>query len=337
MQQHTGLPLAVSMGEPAGIGGEIALLAWARRSADARAFFLIDDPDRLRRLVGRLGWTSPVEEISTPGEAAACFGHALPVLAVGPAVRAEPGRLDETNAAAVVASIERGVALVQGRQAAALVTLPIQKSVLYRTGFCHPGHTEFLAALAGVGRTVMMLAAEELRVIPVTVHIPLADVPAALTREAVVETGLIAARALQRDFGIARPRLAVAGLNPHAGEGGSMGREEIDILRPAFDALGREGVDVRGPLSADTLFHAAAREGYDAVLCMYHDQALIPIKTLAMDRAVNVTLGLPFVRTSPDHGTALDIAGRGIADPASFVAALRLAAAMAERRQEAVA
>jgi 4-hydroxythreonine-4-phosphate dehydrogenase len=247
-----------------------------------------------------------------------------------------PGQPARENAAAVVDSIKQAVGLVQAGKAAAVVTNPIHKQTLYDGGFRFPGHTEYLADLAGGGITpVMMLACPGLRVVPVTVHLPLARVPAALTTAAIVHAGKITAAALRDDFAIARPRLAVAGLNPHAGEGGALGSEEIDIIAPAIDALRAAGIDVASPAPADTLFHPQARAGFDAALCMYHDQALIPLKTIDFDHGVNITLGLPFVRTSPDHGTAFDIAGTGRASPASLLAAITTASAMATARATA--
>jgi 4-hydroxythreonine-4-phosphate dehydrogenase len=262
-----------------------------------------------------------------PEEAASAFATALPVMPLGIPVAARPGEPDPASAAATVRSIETAVALVRAGRARAVVTNPIAKHVLYEAGFRHPGHTEFLAALAGdpPPHPVMMLWSEGLAVVPVTVHIPLSEVPRRLTTDLIVETGRIVARDLRARFGVASPRLALAGLNPHAGESGTMGSEDEAVVRPAVERLNAEGIAARGPVPADTLFHARARAGYDAVLAMYHDQALIPIKTIAFDDAVNVTLGLPFVRTSPDHGTAFDIAGRGIARPDSLMAALRLA------------
>jgi 4-hydroxythreonine-4-phosphate dehydrogenase len=325
-------PLALTMGEPAGIGGEITLAAWTRR-ADLPPFFVIDDPERLQGLAASLGLSVPVRAIADPAESCGLFASALPVLPCPLAAPAAPARPDPANAPAVIQSIRQAVALVQDGQAAAVVTNPINKAVLLAAGFRHPGHTEFLAELAGPGaRSVMMLACPELRVVPVTVHVALAAAIAELTSARIVEAGTVTATALRRMFGIPRPRLAVAGLNPHAGEGGAMGREDIEIVEPAVRALRNLGIEVLGPLPADTMFHAAARARYDAALCMYHDQALIPIKTIDFAGGVNVTLGLPFVRTSPDHGTAFDIAGRGIADPASLIAALRLAHQMAERQ-----
>jgi len=245
------------------------------------------------------------------------------------------GRLDPASAPAVLESIERAVSLTRQGRAAAVVTNPVHKANLYAAGFAFPGHTEYLAHLAGVRRVVMMLASPELRVVPVTVHVPLRRVPELLTGELIEATALVVEEALRRDFGIARPRLAVAGLNPHAGEGGTLGEEDGRVIAPAVARLRERGLDVRGPLPADTMFHAEARRGYDAALCMYHDQALIPLKALDFDRGVNVTLGLPFVRTSPDHGTALDIAGRGVARPDSLVAAIATAAELSGRRAAA--
>ncbi|MBK3734211.1 4-hydroxythreonine-4-phosphate dehydrogenase PdxA [Azospirillum brasilense] len=336
-------PLALTMGEPAGIGGEIALKAWADARAKAGAaradgavppFVLLDDPARLEALAARLGLPVPVRAVGSMAEGAALFGAALPVLPQPLAVPVTPGRPDPANGAAVIASIDRAVELVLRGEAAAVVTNPIQKSALYAAGFRHPGHTEYLAHLAGLTEEpVMMLAAQDLRVVPVTIHVSVRDAVPLVTREAILHAGRVTAAALVRDFGIARPRLAVAALNPHAGEGGAMGREEIDVIAPAVADLRAEGIDAGGPKPADTLFHAAARRGYDAALCMYHDQALIPLKTIDFDTGVNITLGLPFVRTSPDHGTALDIAGTGKAGASSLIAALATAEAMAARRR----
>lgn len=324
-----GRSVALTMGDPAGIGGEIAFGAWRSRRV-SRPFFLIDDPERLRRLSRDV----PVEPIGEASDAAAVFDQALPVLPLGGAVQARPGKPERNHAEWVLASIRAGVELAMNGQAAALVTNPINKKALYDgAGFAFPGHTEYLGHLANVPRTVMLLAGPSLKVVPVTIHIPLRDVPAALSRSQIVETARLSHAALARDFGIDRPRLAVCGLNPHAGEGGAMGREEIETIAPAIEELRAEGIDVTGPHPADTLFHAAARKRYDVALAMYHDQGLIPLKALDFDRGVNVTLGLPFVRTSPDHGTAYDIAGTGRADPTSLIEALNLAAQMAERRE----
>ncbi|HEV2334455.1 MAG TPA: 4-hydroxythreonine-4-phosphate dehydrogenase PdxA [Stellaceae bacterium] len=331
------LPLALTMGEPAGIGGEIALQAWLRRSVGVPPFYLIDDPGRLAALAGRLGWSVPIRRLADPRDAARdtseIFTEALPVLQVGAAPRALPGRPDPFDAGLVTGAIEAAVAAVQAGQAAAIVTNPINKDALYRAGFRHPGHTEYLAELAGASASaVMMLAGAELRVVPVTIHLALRRAIDELTGAAIVHAGRVTHQALVRDFGIARPVIAVAGLNPHAGEGGALGREDIETITPAIAKLRAADIDARGPFAADTMFHAAARCGYDAALCMYHDQALIPVKTIDFDGTVNVTLGLPFIRTSPDHGTAFDIAGKGTARPDSLIAALRLAAAMAARR-----
>lgn len=329
------LPLALTMGEPAGIGGDITLKAWAaRHEAGLPPFVVLDDPARLVALAAKLGLAVPVQAVSSPEEAVALFDSALPVLPVGLGTAVIAGKPDPANGAAVIASIDQAVALVQGGQAAAVVTNPIQKSSLYAAGFRHPGHTEYLAHLAGLAdEPIMMLAAADLRVVPVTIHVSVRDAVNQLTTDAIVHAGRVTAASLARDFGIERPRLAVAGLNPHAGEGGAMGREEIDIIEPAIAILRADDIDVSGPRPPDTMFHAAARRGYDAALCMYHDQALIPVKTVDFDGGVNITLGLPFVRTSPDHGTALDIAGTGAANATSLIAALKTADRMARNRR----
>ncbi|MBW6396822.1 4-hydroxythreonine-4-phosphate dehydrogenase PdxA [Roseomonas sp. HJA6] len=318
-------PLALTMGEPAGIGAEIAAGAWFALRASGPAFFLIDDATR--------PFGVPVQAIAAPEEAAAVFPHALPVLHRPLPHQPVPGKPDPANAAAVIASITEAVELTKAGRAGGVVTNPIQKSVLTAAGFRHPGHTEYLGEIAGTGvPPVMMLASDDLRVVPVTVHEALAKAIARLTPDMIVETARITARALREDFGIARPRLAIAGLNPHAGEAGTMGREDIEIVAPAVAALQAEGIAARGPMPPDTMFTALARPSYDAAICLYHDQALIPIKTLDMAGGVNVTLGLSIVRTSPDHGTALDIAGTGKASPSSLLAAMRMAAVMAARR-----
>ncbi len=315
--------LALTMGDPAGIGGELTVSAWRALRHTGPAFTAIDDP---ARLVG-----VPVRAVETLAEAVAVFPEALPVLPLALAAAVVPGRPDPANAAATIASIERAVHLARVGEAAAVVTNPISKAVLYAAGFPHPGHTEFLGALTQCAHPVMMLANDFLRVVPVTVHVSLRAALDSLTTTAIVATARIAAAALRGQFGIPAPRLAVAGLNPHAGEGGAMGDEEARLIAPAIAALRDEGIAVTGPHPPDTMFTPAARAGYDAAVCMYHDQALIPLKTLDMASGVNVTLGLPIIRTSPDHGTAFDIAGRGIADPASLIAALRLAATLAGR------
>jgi len=324
-------PLALTLGEPAGIGPDITLSAWRRRAElDLSPFYLIGDPRFIERRAAMLGFDVPVAVVD-PSAAAAVFATALPVVLLDTAVTAEPGRPDASSAKAAIEAIRRAVRYALDGKAGAVVTNPVAKAVLYRSGFAEPGHTEFLAKLAeeitGVAvRPVMMLWSPELAVVPITIHLPLSEVPGRLTTDLVVETGRIVARDLVTRFGIARPRLAVAGLNPHAGEEGALGGEDLAVIAPAVARLRAEGIDARGPIPADSMFHASARAGYDAALCMYHDQALIPIKTLAFDHAVNVTLGLPFVRTSPDHGTAFDIAGSGRADPTSLIAALKLAA-----------
>jgi 4-hydroxythreonine-4-phosphate dehydrogenase len=332
-------PLALTLGEPAGIGPDLAVAVWRRRvELDLPRFYLIADPDFIRRRAERLNLEVPIATV-TPAAAAAAFPSALPVVDLDVAVSAEPGRPDRSSAPAAIASLRRAVADVLSGAAAAVVTSPVAKNVLYSWGFAEPGQTEFLATLAQETtgkwqRPVMMLWSPELAVVPVTIHLPLREIFAHLSTELVIETGRIVARDLAGRFRIPRPRLAVAGLNPHAGEEGTLGEEDRAIVAPAVARLKADGIDVRGPLPADSLFHRRARASYDAALCMYHDQALIPIKTLAFDHAVNVTLGLPFVRTSPDHGTAFDIAGTGTADATSLVAALRLAArlAMADNR-----
>ena len=332
------LPLALTLGEPAGIGPDITLAAWRRRAElGLPPFYLLADPAFIARRVQRIAPDTPLAVVE-PAAAAAAFATALPIVDIAVPVSAEPGRPDQSSAPAALAAIRRAVADVHAGAAAAIVTNPVAKNVLYRSGFPEPGHTEYLGKLAeqatGVAvRPVMMLWSPELAVVPVTIHLALKDVVARLSESLVVETGRIVARDLRERFGIARPRLAIAGLNPHAGEDGALGDEDLTVVRPAVDRLKAEGIDARGPLPADSLFHQAARASYDVALAMYHDQALIPIKTLAFDHAVNVTLGLPFVRTSPDHGTAFDIAGTGRADPTSLIAALQLAAQLSSRAQ----
>lgn len=322
--------LALTVGDPSGVGPDLALVAWQLRRARAiPAFALVADPDMIARRAAHLGMRLTVTATSWE-KAERVFAHALPVIPLDQALAGVPGAPDPADAPGVIASIEMAVAAVRAGKARAVVTSPIGKKTLYDAGFAYPGLTEFLGALAetfapGPHVPVMMLAGPELRTVPVTVHIPLSEVPKQLTAERIVTVGRIVARDLASRFGIAAPRLAVAGLNPHAGEGGAMGREDLDILTPAIATLRAEGIDASGPFPADTLFHPARRASYDAVLGMYHDQALIPVKTIAFDETVNVTLGLPFVRTSPDHGTALDIAGTGHARPDSLIAAVMLA------------
>jgi 4-hydroxythreonine-4-phosphate dehydrogenase len=326
-------PLALTMGDPAGIGGELALKAWLGRRTGVPPFFVIDDAERLSALAARLGLAVPVRRINGADGVRDGFARALPVLDRPLRHPAEAGRPDPRNGAAVIAAIETAVACVRAGEAAAIVTNPVHKKILYDTGFGFPGHTEFLAALAGPGvRPVMMLACPSLRVVPVSVHVSLRRAIDTITTEDIIETASIAWSALRRDFGIDRPRLAIAGLNPHAGESGEMGEEERTIIGPAVERLRGQGIEVSGPLPPDTLFTPRARSGYDAAICMYHDQALIPLKALDFDGGVNVTLGLPFVRTSPDHGTAFDIAGTGRASEASLVSALRLARDLARTR-----
>ena len=332
-------PVAVTMGEPAGIGGELTLKAWLARHAvpEATSFFAIDDPQHLGATARRLGVDVPIRPIAAPAEAAAIFRNALPVLPQPLAVACEPGRPDARNAQPAIDSITRAARFARDGAAAALVTNPVQKKVLQDGGFRHPGHTEYLAELGGEdgkpASVVMMLACSALRVVPVTIHVSLRRALELLSADLIVEAARVTVAGLRRDLSLAAPRLAVAGLNPHAGEDGTMGDEELRIVKPAIARLRAEGVDVRGPLPPDTMFHAQARATYDVALCMYHDQALIPIKTIDFSGGVNVTLGLPFIRTSPDHGTALDIAGTGRADPTSFLAALDMAADMARRRR----
>jgi 4-hydroxythreonine-4-phosphate dehydrogenase len=332
------LPIAVTMGEPAGIGPDVALMAFAHRANRSLPLFaVIADPGLLEQRARELKVPIVIERIDAIDDAVTCAVHTLPVLPVALSVPTVAGRPDPRNAAAVLGAIELATGLALAHRAAAVVTNPIAKKILYEAGFTHTGHTEFLGTLAerATGRPttpVMMLASDELRVVPATVHIPLRDVPAALSTERIVEVGQITAEALRRDFALPSSRIAIAGLNPHAGEGGTIGREDEEMVRPAVHALRAHGVDASGPHSADTLFHAAARKLYDAAIAMYHDQALIPLKTLAFDTGVNVTLGLPFVRTSPDHGTAFGIAGTGQASPESFIAALKLADRLARNR-----
>lgn len=335
-------PLAVTMGDPAGVGGEVLLQAWSRAVAERLpTFAVIDDADRLEALAQTLGLNVPVAKIDDFSEAPVLFPRALPVLHRPLPVWPKPGRPDARAASRVIGAIDEAIELYLSGAAGGIVTNPIHKETLYRAGFTAPGHTEYLAERIAAARgepeahSVMMLACPALKVIPVTVHLALSDALSALTQEMIVRAGLITARALQTDFGLSTPRLAVAALNPHAGEGGMLGREEIDIIAPACERLRAEGVTVSGPLPADTLFHEAARPRSDAVLCMYHDQALIPLKTIDFARGVNVTLGLPVVRTSPDHGTAFDIAGKGIASAESLIESIRLAGDIARRRRHA--
>jgi 4-hydroxythreonine-4-phosphate dehydrogenase len=321
------MTIAISCGEPAGIGPEIAAKAWAALRTELSMLW-IGDPRHLPA-------GTPVRIINDAAEVTGPSPDALPVLARDFGPDLVPGRPDPVHAKGVVQTIRTAVELAQSGKVQAICTAPISKTALMDgADFAYPGHTEFLAELAGVPRVVMMLASDAIRVVPVTIHIPLADVAASLTARLLTDTILITHAGLRRDFGLSRPRIAVAGLNPHAGEDGKIGTEEREMIIPVLDALRAEGLDLTGPVSADTMFRPAARERYDVAICMYHDQALIPIKSIDFESGVNVTLGLPFIRTSPDHGTAFDIAGRGIADPTSMIAALRLADRMAQTRAQ---
>ncbi|MCY4495669.1 MAG: 4-hydroxythreonine-4-phosphate dehydrogenase PdxA [Rhodospirillaceae bacterium] len=325
-------PLAVTMGEPAGVGGELTLKCWLRRESEHLSpFFAVDSPARLDSLRRGLGLEVPIRQIESTAEVPHVFRDALPVMPIQISVDVTPGQPDSSNSGAVVRSIDDAVATVRRKEAVAVVTNPIHKSTLSRAEFPYPGHTEYLGVLAEVSKPVMMLVSDELRVVPVTGHMALRDAVMALTPNAIVEAAKVSNDALVTHFGIDRPRLVVASLNPHAGENDLFGEEERTIIRPAIELLQADGLDVRGPLPADSLFHAGARTTYDAAICMYHDQALIPLKAIDFMGGVNVTLGLPFVRTSPDHGTALDIAGQGTADETSMLNALKLAARMARR------
>jgi len=333
-------PLALTLGEPAGIGPDITIAAWLRRAElKLPPFYVIGDLAFLGERAEALGVKLPLADVR-PEEAVQAFASALPVQDSCHGITARPGHPDDSSAPAALASIREAVANVRSGRASAVVTNPIAKSVLYRAGFTHPGHTEYLAELAACGGNpplpVMMLWSPLLAVVPVTIHVSLREAIDMLSTELIVATGRIVAAELTRHFGLAHPRLVVTGLNPHAGEDGSLGTEDKTMIAAAIEVLRGEGIDARGPLPADTSFHEAARKTYDCALCMYHDQALIPIKTLAFDDAVNVTLGLPFIRTSPDHGTAFDIAGSGRANPASLIAALRLAWRMAKTRAPAI-
>lgn len=326
-------PLALTLGEPAGIGPDITIAAWLRRrELGLPVFYLLGDEALIAQRAKAVGADIRIAAVS-PGEAEIAFADALPVVATGERATAAPGTPDASSAPAALASIRQAVSDVRAGRAGAVVTNPIAKSVLYRADFRHPGHTEFLAELAAtdasVPQPVMMLWSPRLAVVPVTIHVSLREALSQLTSELIVSTVRIVATELTSRFGIAQPRIAISGLNPHAGEDGSLGHEEQTVIAPALKVLRNDGIDARGPLPADTMFHEAARNTYDCAVCMYHDQALIPIKTVAFDDAVNVTLGLPFIRTSPDHGTAFDIAGTGKANPASLIAALKLASRMA--------
>jgi 4-hydroxythreonine-4-phosphate dehydrogenase len=333
MSSPSSAPFAISLGDPAGVGPEIVAKAWIMREARALpCFFAVGDPASIAAV-----WNGPLREIASPEEAIAAFPDALPCLRVTDAGPVIPGEASVDGARAALQALEAVVGLARSGSAAGIVTAPVGKTQLYGVGFSHPGQTEFIAERCGVSdeNAVMMLAGPSLRVVPITIHLPLADVPAALTIDLIRARTIATAKGLQRNFGIAKPRLVMTGLNPHAGEQGALGREEIDIIAPAIASLRAEGIDVTGPHAADALFHARARRTYDACLCMYHDQALIPVKTLHFDDGVNMTLGLPIIRTSPDHGTAFDIAGQDLADPRPMASAILMAAFCAANRDAA--
>ena len=326
-------PIAIALGDPAGIGPEVVAKAWALRAErDLPPFFAVGDVRSVERV-----WAGPVVRIDDPWQAAAAFGTALPILSVNDAGDITPGVPDIDGARCAIQSLELALGLTRSGASGALVTGPVSKVELYRTGFTYPGQTEFVAERCGIAKenAVMMLAGPTLRVVPMTTHIPFAEVIDALSIELIVAKARVTARSLTRHFGIMRPRLAFAGLNPHAGESGAMGREEIDIVQPAIAQLVSEGIDAVGPFAADGMFNPRARAGYDVAMCLYHDQALIPLKALHFDDGVNMTLGLPVIRTSPDHGTAFDIAGRDAAEPGAMIAAIMLAAEAAARRCDA--
>ena len=326
-------PIAVSIGDPAGIGPEILAKAWLQRDRERLApFFAIGDSRSIAAV-----WDGPLRRIGAPDEARGCFGEALPIMEVEDAGEIAPGEPNMPGARCAIASLEIAVGLARENAVSAIVTGPVAMAALYAAGFTHSGQTEFVAERCGVapGNVAMMLAGPTLRTVCITTHVPLAEVSALLSVELVVARARVAAKGLQRDFGIEVPRLALAGFNPHAGESGALGREEIEILIPAIEQLREEGIDIVGPLAADTMFHPRARARYDAALCTYHDQALIPLKTLHFDEGVNMTLGLPIVRVAPDHGTAFEIAGENRAEPGATVAAIRMAGECAERRARA--
>jgi 4-hydroxythreonine-4-phosphate dehydrogenase len=324
-------PLAVALGDPAGIGPEIVVKAWeARRREGLPLFFAVGDVRSIEAV-----WPGPVKRITDPREAVQVFDRALPLMSVEDGGDITPGEPNLEGARCSLDSLEVATGLTRSGAAAALVTGPVSKAQLYAIGFTHPGQTEFVAERCGISgdNVVMMLAGPDLRVVPVTTHLPLMEVARSLSVEVIVAKARTTVRGLQRSFGIERPRLAFAGFNPHAGEGGAIGTEEIDLVLPAIEQLREEGIDALGPYAADTMFHARARAAYDAAICLYHDQALIPLKTLYFDQGVNMTLGLPIVRTAPDHGTAFPIAGRGKAHPGAMIAAIRLAAQAALQRK----
>lgn len=326
------IPIAISLGDPAGIGPEITAKAWeARNSARLDTFFAVGDPRAIAAV-----WNGPIATITDPADAEGIFPAALPVMAIQNSGTIVPGTPDLEGARSAFDALETAAGLARSGAASALVTGPVSKAQLYLVGFRHPGQTEFVAERCGIApqNAVMLLAGPSLKVVPITTHIPLRDVPSALSIDRIVACGIATAKGITRNFGIASPRLAFAGFNPHAGENGALGREEIDLLIPAIAQLRERGIDCIGPLAADTMFHPRARAGYDVAMCLYHDQALIPIKTLHFDEGVNMTLGLPFVRTSPDHGTAFNIAGKGVAEPGAMIAAIAMAADAARCRAE---
>jgi 4-hydroxythreonine-4-phosphate dehydrogenase len=326
-------PIAVSIGDPAGIGPEVLAKAWMRRREEGLLpFFAIGDPRSIA-----IVWDGPLRKIENPGDALGCFDEALPIMEVEDAGEIIPGQPNMPGARCAIVSLEIAVGLARSGAACAIVTGPVSKAELYAIGFTHSGQTEFVAERCGVSsaNVAMMLAGPSLRTVCITTHVPLAQVPDLLTVDLVTARARVAARGLQRDFGIQSPRIALAGFNPHAGEGGALGREEIDILMPAVEQLREEGIDIVGPLAGDTMFHPRARALYDAALCTYHDQALIPLKTLHFDEGVNMTLGLPIVRVAPDHGTAFGIAGQDKANPGATIAAIRMAGEAAARRAQA--
>ncbi|WP_019833357.1 4-hydroxythreonine-4-phosphate dehydrogenase PdxA [Sphingomonas sp. PR090111-T3T-6A] len=326
-------PIAVSIGDPAGIGPEVLAKAWMRRREEGlQPFFAIGDPRSIA-----IVWDGPLRKIETPADAMGCFDEALPIMEVEDAGEIIPGQPNMPGARCAIASLEIAVGLARSGAASAIVTGPVSKAELYAIGFTHSGQTEFVAERCGVSpaNVAMMLAGPSLRTVCITTHVPLAKVPDLLTVDLVTARVRVTARGLQRDFGIESPRIALAGFNPHAGEGGALGREELDILVPAVEQLREEGIDIVGPLAGDTMFHPRARALYDAALCTYHDQALIPLKTLHFDEGVNMTLGLPIVRVAPDHGTAFGIAGQDKAEPGATIAAIRMAGEAAARRAQA--
>ena len=324
-------PLAVALGDPAGIGPEIVAKAWAQRKRRRLApFFAVGDPRSIRAV-----WEGPIAPIMEPAQTLGAFARGLPVLPIEQSGDVIPGRPDHGGAQTALHSLELATGLAQTGAAGALVTGPVSKAQLYRIGFTHPGQTEFVAERFGIAgeNAVMMLAGPTLRVVPMTTHMPLRAVSEMLSIDLIVAKGRATARGLCRNFGIEAPRLAFAGLNPHAGEQGALGREEIEIIAPAIEILRDEGIDATGPFASDTMFHPRARRTYDVAMCCYHDQALVPLKTLHFDEGVNMTLGLPIVRTSPDHGTAFAIAGQGLAEPGAMIAAIQLAAHAVEHRR----